>query len=217
MSLIQTLLVPSYDKESGPVYQKIVYSIMATIRIRVLLVSLMLGSFSLNRAIAQDKTSSKIAYYNKTKINFLSGGNNDDNDRGINLSTIHGAHVSDILALGVGIGITGGNRYPSTVIPVFLNSKLSLTNTRKLYISGDLGFSFATENAVKGGILGELSIGWKFRFGGVAIAPEIGYRYDGYKGKYTRTNAINGEYTYTDISFSNHINSLSAGLSLYFQ
>jgi hypothetical protein len=176
----------------------------------------MLGSFSLNRAIAQDKTSSKIAYFNKTKINFLSGGNKDDNDKGINLSTIHGAYVSEILAFGLGIGITGGNKYPSTVIPVFLSSKLSLTNTRKLYISGDLGFSFATEKAVKGGILGELSFGWKFRFGKVAIAPELGYRYDEYKGKYTRLNAINGEYTYSEISFSNHINSLSAGLSLFF-
>jgi hypothetical protein len=43
----------------------------------------MLGSFSLNSAKAQDKTSSKIAYYNRPKSIFLSGGNKDDNDKGI--------------------------------------------------------------------------------------------------------------------------------------
>lgn len=184
----------------------------------ILVYLLVLGIFGLNTAKAQNEPPTRGDYYNKNKINFLTGGNNYENDKGINLSTIHGIHLSETFASGIGIGITGGNKYSSTIVPVFVNGTLSLTDTRKLYLSGDVGYSFATEKAIKGGILGELSVGWKFNIGKFAFAPEVGYRYDGYKSKALELLELNDEYVWriTDNYFSHHINSFSAGISFFF-
>ncbi len=179
---------------------------------------LILGIFGLNTAKAQDKAPTKGSYFNKNKLNFLSGGNNYENYKGVNLSTIHGIHISDHFATGIGIGVTGGQKYDSTIIPIFLNGTLSVAQMRKLYLSGDLGYSIATEKGVKGGLLGEISVGWKFRIGKIAIAPEIGYRYDGYKVRGLEVVALDG-YTIirtSDSYFSQHINSFSTGLSVFF-
>ena len=185
---------------------------------RSALSTLVLAFLCTTTAIAQDKTVDKGSYYNKNKINVLSGGNNYGNDKGINLSTIHGINLSDKFAAGLGIGVTGGNKYPSTLVPVFVNGLLSVTDNRKLYLSGDLGYSFGTEKDFREGLLGELSIGWKFKIGKFAIAPEVGYRYDGFKTPIYE--AIMTEENYiirkTNSYHSYHLNSLSAGISLFF-
>jgi len=177
-----------------------------------------MGLFTFNVAKAQYQTPTKGDYYNKNKINILSGGNNYKDHMGINLSTVHGIHLSERFASGIGIGLSGGQKYDSTIIPVFLNGTLSLIETRKLYLTGDLGYSFATEKGIKGGVIGDVSIGWKFRVGKLAIAPEVGYRYDGYKVRGLEIVEFDGFYVIraSNSYVSEHINSFSTGLSIFF-
>jgi hypothetical protein len=189
-----------------------------TNKIKFHLVCLVMGFFTFNVAKAQDDAPTKGRYYNKNKINFLSGGNNYKDYKGISLSTVHGIHLSERFASGIGIGLSGGQKYDSTIIPVFLNGTLSLTETRKLYLTGDLGYSFATEKVVKGGLIGDISLGWKFMVGKLAIAPEVGYRYDGYKVRGFELVVLDGFYVIrTSNSYMpRHINSFSTGLSIFF-
>ena len=186
-------------------------------KIAALLIFLVISCLTIN-ATAQEQSPKKHSYFNKYKINFLSGGNNDDEEKGLNLSTVHGVHVSDRFAAGIGLGLTSGLKYPSPIIPIFLNGTLSLTKAKKLYLSGDLGYSIATENGIKGGVLGEIAIGWKFKIGKIAIAPEIGYRYDGYKFRAWELIVSNDSFIYrpTNNYLSDHINSFSTGISVFF-
>lgn len=191
---------------------------MTKYKIAALLIIVTIGCLNLNSAKAQDQSSKKWSYFNKNKLNFLSGGNNYKDHKAVNLSTIHGVHLSDRFATGIGVGLTDGLKYPSPIIPIFLNGTLSLTERKKLYLSGDLGYSIATEDPIKGGLLGEIGIGWKFRIGKIAIAPEIGYRYDGFKDR--ALEMIEGDgfiiYRPTGKYISDHINSFSTGISIFF-
>jgi hypothetical protein len=191
---------------------------MTKYKIGALLIFIMIGCLSLNTAKAQDESPKKWSYFNKNNITFQSAGNNDDDDKGLNLSTIHGVHLSDRFAAGIGVGITGGVKYPYTLIPVFLNGTLSLTQSRKLYLSADFGYSITTEKYAKGGPVGALAIGWKFRIGKIAIAPEIGYRFDGYRDRVWALDVSDDSYTYrpTNNYASQHINSFSTGISIFF-
>lgn len=87
-----------------------------------------------------------------------------------------------------------------------------------MYLSGDLGYSFAIEKIVKGGLLGEISLGRKFRIGKFAIAPEIGYRFDRYKGRGIEMVESDGNYIIrvSNSHVSKHINPFSTGLSVFF-
>jgi len=179
---------------------------------------LILAFFTLNTAKAQVEPHAKGSYFNKNKINFLSGGNLYSNSSGINFSTVHGIYLSEGLAAGVGIGLTDGAKYESTIIPVFLNGTLSLANDGKMYLSGDLGYSFATDNLVKGGLLGEISLGWRLRIGKFAVAPEIGYRFDVYKGKGVERVKLDGQsiIRVSNNNVTKYMNSFSTGLSVFF-
>ena len=179
---------------------------------------LLLAFFTFNSAKGQFEPPVKGDYFNKNKINFLFGGNNYNRAKGLNFSTINGIQVSDHLAAGIGIGFTDGVKYESPIIPVFLNGTLSLTGDGKMYLSGDLGYSFATEKLVKGGMLGEISLGRKIRIGKFAIAPEIGYRFDGYKGRGVETVELDGQriIRVSNSNVSKYVDSFSTGLSVFF-
>ncbi len=158
------------------------------------------------------------SYFNKNKLNILSGGNNTDEEKGISVSTIHGIYLSEYFAAGLGVGITGGRKYPSTLIPVFVDGTYSFAAKGRLYLSADAGYSFATDKGYKGGIIGEATIGWKFRIGKFALAPEIGFRYDKYKIRPYIFDDTEGGYQLrlSDSYVSRHINSLSTGVSVFF-
>ena len=191
---------------------------MAKNKINLSTYFLILSFFTLNAAKAQFNLPAKGSYYNKNKINFLSGGNNYNGASGYNISTIHGIHLSERFDAGLGIGLTDGVKYTSPLIPVFLNGTLSLTDTRDLFLSGDLGYLFATEKVVKGGLMGEISVGLKLRVGKFAIAPEIGYRYDAYQLKGYEMIASDGNFVIRPPGeyFTRHITSFSTGLSVFF-
>lgn len=180
------------------------------------LLSILFISF-VNVADAQEAGTIR-RYFNKNKVNVLSAGNNNNGDKGINVSTVHGLNFSRSFAAGIGIGLTGGNKYPSTIIPLFVNGTVSFADSGKLYLSGDLGASIATEDGVKGGLFTDISIGRKFRIGKFFVAPEIGYRYDKYRAQTLIAEYIDEMYiirrsnTYT----TDHINSISAGISFFF-
>ena len=191
---------------------------MTKYKIAALFIVVTISCLHFSSAKAQAQSSKKGSYFNKNNITLLSGGNNDDDDKGLNLSTVHGVHLSDRFAAGFGVGLTSGVKYPYTLIPVFLNGTLSLTQSGKLYLSADLGYSITTEKYAKGGPLGALAIGWKFRIGKIAIAPEIGYRFDGYRDRVWKLDVSDDSYTYrpTNDYASQYINSFSTGLSIIF-
>lgn len=168
-------------------------------------------------SIAQDGIE-KGSYFNKTKLNILISGDSEGDEAGLNLSTVHGLNFSEKFSAGIGVGITGGMKYPSTIVPLFVNGTFFPIVSRKLYLSGDFGYSIATEQMIRGGMLGELAVGWRFKLGRFALAPELGYRYDKYKSKVLVLEQIDGNYVLrpSDNFSSSDIKSFSAGISFFF-
>lgn len=135
-------------------------------------------------AYTQEK---EIGYFNRFRIGFLPGIQNQNESafkqRGTLISTINGWKFNAHLGAGLGVGISSYVNPTITMIPIYANIDYYFLKKRSTpYIYGNVGYSFATTNAINGGLLTDVGLGWKFSAGKkINLGPEFGYRYQEYK------------------------------------
>ena len=144
-----------------------------------LILTLYATLFSIN---SHAQRPEKLDYFNKSFIGFLPSTNNSGNSfskqRGTLISTVNGIKINSNLAVGIGVGIGAYVNPTFTSIPVFLDGNYYLyKKNNSPYAYADLGYSFSTANFIKGGILLEAGLGWKFKITDkFMLGPQVGYR-----------------------------------------
>ncbi|MBB2148275.1 hypothetical protein [Pedobacter gandavensis] len=158
------------------------------------------------------QSSIKRGYFNKTKVGFLPGLNDQDQrgfkQRGTEITNVNGYFVSPQFTVGIGLGIVAYVNPTITTIPIFIHAEYDLKNGKSVpYLFGGTGYSFSTANLTTGGLMAESGLGWRIPASNrTSISPELGYRYQRVKYKFIGSSGY----------AKDNISSLSIGASLRF-
>ena len=126
-------------------------------------------------------------YFNKIKIGFLPGLDNQDvsafnKQRGTELSFINGIYLGPQTAVGIGIGSAAYIDPTISMYPVYADFEYYFRNKKNTpFVYSKLGYAFTITENINGGMMGGVGAGWRFKSGKNGYwGLETGYRHQQY-------------------------------------